>query len=483
LRWGPFLVPLTYLAVVFAVQPPDHLGAPDGAPFLHPLLYDDYDPIAMILRGLNDREGRVAGRTDNPVWLEDDAKYSRALDGDAPLAANYYLEYPHGALPLFRLGLIFVPDAPLPPALLDGSQWDLMVHRPRTRAERDLWVGFRLATQLYAVLMLGCLFALILVLRAGYEPDGGLATNAALVMLPATIYYTLFRFDIVPALLTALSLACLGRRHRVVAQTSIDGCVGRPSQAVRPARTAWEGRPTWQRTMDGTLASGAFLAAAVMIKVYPVLLAPLVLRYLWPDRRALVRWLTAATLTAAAFVLPYLLRDGWQAVWSPYHLQLTREPHLWTAYDYILPEHLADNTPVGRAFRLGTLALTMLALVLRPMPDLASLLRRGAVLLIVFVSLAVFYSPQWVVWLTPLLLPLAARRRAIAYLVVALDLVTYHTWPASIYHEPPVVFLFDAIVYARFVVLAALVVALLWPDRPHQPRGIPCLPAPRIDPA
>jgi hypothetical protein len=421
---------LAYFALVAALQPPDHLAGPDWAPGVRALPYDDYDDVALILRGLNDRAGRPAGRKDNPPELADDEAYSRALDAADPPAPTYFLEYPHGALPLFRLGLIFLPDTPLPAALLDSSQWDLLVHQPRNGTERALWRGFRLATQIYAVLMLGCLFGLLVVMRAGYGPGGALATSAALVMLPATLYFTLFRFDVVPALLTALSLACLGRRRH--------------------------------------LASGAFLAAGVMIKVYPVLLAPLVLRYLWPDRRAVVRWLTAAALTSAAFLLPPLLRDGWQAVWSPYRIQLSREPSGPTAYGCILPESLADNTFVGRGFRLGTLALTVLALASPPLPNLASLLRRSAVVLIGFVSLAVFYSPQWVLWLTPLLLPLAAFRTSIAYLVVALDLVTFCTWPGFGPYEPPFEFLPDALRYARFVILAALVVALVWPDRTGQ---------------
>jgi hypothetical protein len=64
-----------------------------------------------------------------------------------------------------------------------------------------------------------------------------------------------------------------------------------------------------------------------------------------------------------------------------------------------------------------------------PIRDLASLLRRGALVLLVFTSLAVFYSPQWIIWFAPLLLPLVGRDRRIGWGVASLDLLTYLTFP------------------------------------------------------
>jgi hypothetical protein len=164
--------------------------------------------------------------------------------------------------------------------------------------------------------------------------------------------------------------------------------------------------------------------------------------------------------------------SGWEAVWAPYRFQLGREPLLWTAYGYILPRSLEQSDLQGTMFRLGCLVLTVAALSLPRVPDLGTLLRRGAVVLIVFVSLAVFYSPQWILWLTPLLLPLAPGRRWLTGLIIALDLVTFLTWPV----RPDLWFrrtdwvsaelgrhVLDAAVYGRFAVLAALAVVLLWP--------------------
>ena len=54
--------------------------------------------------------------------------------------------------------------------------------------------------------------------------------------------------------------------------------------------------------------------------------APLVLRFLWPDRRAVLAWAAALAATAAAVILPPLLMWGWEPVWAPYHYQLSRIP-------------------------------------------------------------------------------------------------------------------------------------------------------------
>ena len=121
---------------------------------------------------------------------------------------------------------------------------------------------------------------------------------------------------------------------------------------------------------------------------------------------------------------------------------------------------LAENTVEGRGFRLGAVALTLAALLVSRPPTLESVLRRGAAVLIVFTSLSVFYSPQWVLWLTPLLLPPAPRQRGLALLIVALDVATLYTFPLG-----PLEGWLDTLVVARFAVLGAIAVLLLAGDR------------------
>jgi hypothetical protein len=376
----------------------------------------------------------MAGATDPPTPLGPD-DFNRTLDDPSQtLKPRYHLEYPPSALWLFRVG--WLGQAGLnsfPPAILDGDYNAIVQHKPRDEQERDWWNQFRQAMQTNMLLMMVCGLGLTAVLRAGYEPRG-LSSTGPLLLLPAALYFTLNRFDVVPALLTALSFACLGRR--------------------------------W------TVPSAMFLAAAMMVKVYPVLLAPLVLRYLIPEWRRVGIWLLSYAGTTLALLLPSLLMDGWPAVAESFRFQLSREPMPFTAYGPLLPLSLAASDAVGRAFRLGTLALIVAVLCWTRPADMASLLRRGAVVLIVFIGLSVTFSPQWVLWLAPLCLPLTRRNWPLTGLIIALDLATYFTFP--IYS--PIWGPFNAggverAVYARFAVLAVLAGWLVWQDRGRMAAG------------
>ncbi len=435
-RLAPYAVPPLYLLAALLAQPPDQFGLdfenlPNETRGTHPELFDDHDFVALALRGYNASLGRQAGRIVEPTWEDYDEDFVKQMRQDRPLAERYYLEYPHAALLIFRLGFVWQGDLPpAPAAFCDSHYMNIVEHRP-TPEERPLWVSFRRAARTYSCLMAACLLLLIAVLQRGYLPDGSLSASGLLVVLPAALYFSLFRFDVVPALLMAVGLACLGRR--------------------------W-----WA-------ASAVFLASAAMVKVYPVLLVPLVLRHLGLTSRRALLWLAVYALTVGLFLIAPLAHDGWEGTWGPYRVQLTRElvSHDLTVYGYLLPTCLADNTPLGRAFRSGTLLLTIAILFcLRP-GDLASLLRRGAVVLIVFVSLAVFYSPQWVLWLVPLLVPLTRRSLLLTALVVALDLVSYYSfvWVGQV--EP--------MLYLRIVVLASLGIVLLAPEwRARHRRGSSC---------
>jgi hypothetical protein len=436
----PFLLPPLALALVIWLQPEDHMGpCPDRAPWVGKLVYDDWDWSAVALRGLNASMGRKPGLAEPPHPSEEE--FCAGLDDpDRPLNDRYYLEYPQAATWFFRLPYLVRP-LNAPAALCDGHYGNILYHQPRNDAERELWRGIRRTMQTYAAFMVVCLLLLMVLVRLGYEPGGGLSGPVWLLVLPGALYFTLNRFDVLPAVLSALSLACLGRR--------------------------------W------LCASAVFLATATLIKVYPVLLAPIVLRYLWADRRAAWTWSAAYVAAAVALLLLPLATADWEAISGPYRVQLTRGPMGPTFYRRILPEAYAENDALGRGFRFGTLGVVMVALCLTRPPDLASVLRRGAVAVIVFAGLAVFYSPQWILWFSPLLVPLAGRRWSVLLLVVVLDVTTYLTFPIVIdssytdwalpadFRETLVDIwptLTDRLVYARFALFGALIAVLAWAE-------------------
>jgi len=243
--------------------------------------------------------------------------------------------------------------------------------------------------------------------------------------LPACLYFTANRFDIVPALLTALGLACLGRRHLA--------------------------------------ASGMLIGLATLVKVYPVLIAPLILRYLFGNRRQAAIWGLAFGITLGGFLAATVCLAGWEPTLAPYRLQLSRTLGPLTFFGPVWPASWADNTLPGKAIRLGSVVAVILLLTWPKLANLDGVLRRATAVLVVFVCFQVFYSPQWILWLMPLLVPLAARQRNLISLVICLDLVTYLTFPL-VYDSGGISYqaeMFTVLVYGRALVLAVLVGILL----------------------
>jgi hypothetical protein len=425
LRYWPFLLPPLYLLLIFALQPADRLGDPEAR--VGRLVYDDYDLTALVLRGLNAAHGRTPGHL-HPDYLNSIA-FRAALEQKTKLEESYFLEYPPTALLIFRLAWLGRP-VDTPPAVLDGWHNNLVEHRPRTEVERDLWQRFRTAIRLVQFQMMLCLLGLMAVLLIGYEADGGLVGPIWLLVLPGALYFSHNRFDVLTALLTALSFFCLGRQRLGI--------------------------------------SAVLLALAVLVKVYPILLAPLVLRYLLAKPQAAGGWLAVFLGAIVLFLLPPLLTWGWDATWAPFRFQLGRGLEVgWTLYGVALPESWGEPTRWGRVFRLGSVLVVGALLVWRRPDDLADVLRRGAVVLVVFVALQVFYSPQWILWFSPLLIPLARTHRAVLWLTAGLDLLTYTSFPL-IYDLPGLSgetgardVLRVALVWGRVVLLGMLAWALL----------------------
>ncbi len=386
-HYWPLAVPLVWLLAANAVMTPDAIRARDNLPICVTFpVYDPSDLTALALRGANADAGRLPGRLDEPEWTEPPELAARLDAPQPPLAPRYYLEYPTPTLPLFRLPFLVLPDEPqLPPAVADAPQYGVAFFTPRTDDERRLWTRLGMAVRLDMALMAAALVALMLVLRRGYGPS--LAGPVWLAALPGAVYFALHRFDVLPALLTALAFAALGRK-----------------------RLAW---------------AGAWLGLGVALKVYPVLLVPIVLRYLGP-RNSLPFLAAFAGVLAVCFGLSWAVLD-WDATVGPIRVQMSRplEETSWTFYDRVLPLSLGH----WKEGRLGILALAVLAAVATRPRDLAGVLRRSAVVLVVFTVLAVFWSPQWILWFLPLLVPLAGRRGWVVWGVVALDLTNYFSFP------------------------------------------------------
>src|SRR5262249_20067667 len=238
------------------------------------------------------------------------------------------------------------------------------------------------------------LIAIMVVIRRGYgelpwhhekeQPVGG-SWTALLLLLPGSLYFSANRFDVLPALLVASGLATLGR-----------------------------GRPR---------VSGCLLAVATLVKVYPACIAIVILAALSKHPNQLGRWFGGFVAAGVIASLATIPQYGWAGSWAPYWYQFNRTEDSYDAsfYGVLWPVGLASNQIGGKSFRLGAvLSVLMLSLVSRPQ-RMDDVLRSSAAVLIALVSVQTFYSPQWILWLAPLLLPLGRRQPIFAAGYAVLD--------------------------------------------------------------
>ncbi len=463
-RWY-YVAPIAFLAVILWLQPaerPVMIAAdhpPAGYPFTESFarwLTDDCDTLAYAVRAENAARGRKGGVV-GPGWFEREtgfrahgridpdkhvervAPYEPMADGmrdferrlrePEPFADRYFLEYPPLALYLFRLGLIGAPDpapADLPAAVLDDHQFYLGCHVPNTPAEEAQYRRFRHALRVYAVLMTLAQLGLMLVLDYGFP-----RCPTWLLILPGFLYNTPCRFDILPALLVMASILAADKRR--------------------------------------VSAAGLLLGLAVAFKMYPLVLAPILLRFSARSWKDAAVWCGCAAIPVVfSYGLMYFT-DGIEGATVPFKYQLGRDPEPdWCFYDKFLPMALSVKTPLMSTLRTAVPLLVSLFLCVRRPADVYGLLRRCVVALVVFLSLSVFYSPQWWQWLAVLLVPLCARHRWLIAAVVFLDVWTYLHFPVlfdSIYggaFGDSVKWVRDAHVLVRAMAWFAVAGACVW---------------------
>ena len=361
---------------------------------------------------------------DTPVYQ----RYGDAIvSGDVPYR-DFGLEYPPGAL------LVFVV-----PALGHSEEGD--AHAFRRVFEALMWAAGAIA--------LVCAAYALWALRAG--PGRLTAALAFVALAPLALgSVVLSRFDLWPAALTVAALAALaGGRER--------------------------------------LGLGV-LALAVATKVYPGVLLPLALTHVW-RRRGGREALVCAGVFAAVLALcfgPFLvLAPG--GVWDSVVRQTTRPLQIESLGSSLLlaahhalgvsiqwkSSHGSQNL-VGTAPDVLTALQTVLqiaallgvwALFARGPAGREELVRGSAAAVCAFVAFGKVLSPQFLIWLVPLV-PLVRGRRGLASSgLLAAALVLTQLWFP--YRYLNLVFHFDAVaswlVLVRDVVLVVLLAALVWP--------------------
>ena len=363
---------------------------------------------------------------DTPVYQ----RYGNAIArGDVPYR-DFDVEYPPGALPVFAL-----------PGLAEPGH------------DQDVTVGFRHA---FETLMWLCgasaLLAMAVVLvgvRAGEVHAWGALAFAAVAPL-ALGSVVLSRFDLWPTLLVVGALAAL-----------VSG---------------------WLRLGSGVL------GLAVAVKLFPAVLVPLAVVYAWRRsgrREALVCLGVLAVVVAVVFAPFVVLSSG--GVWHSLTVQLTRPLQIESLGAALLlaahhvfgvgltmeTSHGSQNLSGGAAGALAVaVSVTQIAALFAVWtlfaigpPTRAALVRAAAAALSVFIVFGKVLSPQFLIWLIPVVPLVRGRRGLWASGLLAVALVLTQLWFPFGYWDLANHFaaLPSWLVVARDVVLLALAVVLAAP--------------------
>jgi uncharacterized membrane protein len=335
---------------------------------------------------------------------------------------DFPVEYPPAALPVFVL-----------PALLEQYDYD------------------RVFQALMALCDVAAVIAVALV-------AGRRAAVIAAVAPLALGSVVISRFDLWPTALAALGVAALVR-----------------------------GRSTTSALLLGT----AFAA-----KLWPAVIAPLVVVWLARTRgpRAAAQWAAAAVATAAAWFLPFVAFSP-AGVGHTFHSQLARPLQLESLGGSVLiaAHHIAGTTlhvtssfgsqnltgPGTHAAAVATTVAGALVLVAvwvlfaRGAATDARLVTHTAGAVAALIAFGKVFSPQFLIWLIPLVPLLRGRRALVAVPLFGTALVLTQLWFPSQYWRLVVNFTspYSWLLLARDLALVALVAVLVWPRSQHELLG------------
>ena len=321
---------------------------------------------------------------DTPVY----ESYGSAIDSGEVPYRDFPIEYPPGALPVFAV-----------PAL-GGAHGDTF----RRRFEAEM--------AFFGLVIVICVAVALVALGAGRRwllAALGFVAVAAVALGPVV----LSRFDLWPAALTAAALAAL---------------------------------------LSGRLRLGhVALGAAVAAKLYPAVLVPITIAYVWKRegrREALVCGGLLLAVLAAGFV-PFIVlapHGVWESFWNQASRPLQIESlgaalllagHHVFGYGLRMDsshgsQNLAGAGPDAFAVALSVLQLAALIatwiLFARGPATRERMLLASAAALVAFVALGKVLSPQFLIWLIPVVPLVYGRRGLTASALLAAALIVTQLW-------------------------------------------------------
>ena len=351
-------------------------------------------------------------------------RYGSAMDDGQVPYRDFAVEYPPGALPVFLIPALGAPSS------------------------ETFRVRFESLMAFFGQAMIVCLAVALVALgasRAWLIGALGFAALAPVALGPVV----LSRFDLWLAALTAAALCAL-----------VTG-----------------------RLRLGHLALGAAIAA----KLYPAVLAPLAVIYVWRRegrREALVCAGFLVCVVVLAFAPFVALAPGgvWDSLWNQASRPLQIESlgagvllvahHLFGTGIAMESSHGSQNLTGAAPDTLAALQTILQVAVLvatwilfaRGPASPSRLMLASAAALVAFVSLGKVLSPQFLIWLIPVIPLVIGRRGLAAATLLAAALVLTQLWFPYRYWDLALGFgaLESWLVLVRDLVLVALLAVLLW---------------------
>jgi len=249
--------------------------------------------------------------------------------------------------------------------------------------------AYRTIHSLMMDLALACLIILIFQFRTEKK------YLAFILLLPACFYFSHNRYDVIPSLLVTLSLVSLFKERHY--------------QAV------------------------IYLALAIMFKWYALVLVPIYISYYFRTEKIPLYKLTVIFfITIAIVVLPTIISIGFEDFYKPYRHHLNRgtnqESLLYLIYSSLHPWWQSLNKQfLLKMFFILQFSVAFLAIFAK-IDEKQKVLYWSIASVAAFMVFAKFYSPQWILWLSPLLL-LINGSGFFWFMVISFDIVTYIYFP------------------------------------------------------
>jgi uncharacterized membrane protein len=219
------------------------------------------------------------------------------------------------------------------------------------------------------------------------------------------------------------------------------------------------------------------LGAAVAAKLWPFVLVPLAL--VWSYRAGRMRGALVGLAVAAAVFVPFALVAP-HGLWDSVRGQASRPlqieslgASLFTAFGHpnVITSHGSQNVAghgaIAAIFAVLQIA-TLVALWIAFARGLATgerLLRYSAAAVCAFIAFGKVLSPQFLLWLIPLVPLVRGRRGYAATALLTVALVLTQVWFPRRYWDYVNAFHNADAVLARNLTLVALLLVLAWPDR------------------